>query len=59
MSGFSRIEAALKRIDDGAHGLCQNCDEPINHKRLEFDPMTLRCIDRAIKPDQQYIFLVF
>jgi len=39
------IEAALKRIDDGDYGVCRDCDEPINPKRLEFDPTALRCID--------------
>ena len=39
------IEAALKRIDTGDYGLCCNCEEPINPKRLEFDPTALRCID--------------
>ncbi len=41
------IEVALKRIDDGSYGLCRDCGEPINPKRLEFDPTTLRCIDCA------------
>ena len=39
------IEMALQRIDDGDYGLCRNCEEPINPKRLEFDPTALRCID--------------
>jgi DnaK suppressor protein len=39
------IKAALKRIDDGDYGLCRDCEEPINPKRLEFDPTALRCID--------------
>lgn len=39
------IDAALKRIDDGGYGLCRDCDEPINPKRLEFDPTALRCIE--------------
>ena len=39
------IEAALIRVDDGSYGLCRDCDEPINPKRLEFDPTVLRCID--------------
>jgi len=39
------IEAALKRLDEGDYGLCRDCDEPINPKRLEFDPTALRCID--------------
>ncbi len=47
------IEAALKRIDDGTYGLCRDCDEPINPKRLEFDPTALRCIDCAGNLEQQ------
>jgi len=43
------IDAALRRIDDGAYGLCIDCDEPINPKRLEFDPTALRCVDCASK----------
>lgn len=39
------IEAALKRIDDGDYSLCRDCNEPINPKRLEFDPTALRCIE--------------
>ena len=46
------IEAALIRIDDGSYGLCRDCDEPINPKRLEFDPTALRCIDCASKLEQ-------
>ena len=44
---LQRITAALKRIDDGDFGLCRNCDEPINPKRLEFDPTATLCIDCA------------
>jgi len=46
------IEAALKRIDHGSYGLCQDCDDAINPKRLEIDPTTLRCIDCASKSEQ-------
>lgn len=48
---LQRIEAALKRLDDGEYGLCQACDEPINPKRLEFDPTVLLCIDCASKAE--------
>jgi len=44
-----RIEAALKRIDDDEYGDCKKCDEPINPKRLEFDPTAVLCIDCASK----------
>ena len=43
------IDAALRRIDDGTYGLCIDCEESINPKRLEFDPTVLRCVDCASK----------
>lgn len=43
------IDMALRRIDDGVYGLCVDCDEPIDPRRLEFDPTALRCIDCASK----------
>ena len=47
-----RIEAALKRIDNDEYGYCTDCDEPINPKRLEFDPTSVLCIDCASKREQ-------
>lgn len=45
------IAAALQRLDDGDFGICRRCDEPINPKRLEFDPTVLLCIDCASQAD--------
>jgi len=42
-----RIEAALKRIDDGDYGWCVTCGEAIAPKRLEADPTVPTCIDCA------------
>ena len=47
-----QIEAALKRIDDDEYGLCRECGEPINPKRLEFDPTVLLCIECASKAER-------
>ena len=44
-----KIAAALKRIDDGDYGLCRQCEDPINPKRLEFDPTVIYCIECASK----------
>ena len=44
---IQRIDAALKRIDDGEYGYCTACGDPITLKRLEFDPSTPLCIDCA------------
>ncbi len=47
-----QIEAALNRIDDDEYGYCKECDEPINPKRLEFDPTATLCIECASKAEQ-------
>lgn len=41
------IDLALQRVQVGDFGICQNCDEPINPKRLKFDPTIVLCIDCA------------
>jgi DnaK suppressor protein len=46
------IEAALRRIESGDYGLCHDCNEPIDPKRLEFDPTVLRCIDCASQAEK-------
>ncbi len=43
------IDAALRRVEDGSYGLCRDCEEPIDPRRLEFDPTVLRCVDCAAK----------
>jgi DnaK suppressor protein len=42
-----RIEAALKRLDDGDYGCCLECGEEIAAKRLEVDPAAALCISCA------------
>ncbi len=39
-----RIEAAIKRIDEGEYGYCIACGEEIAAKRLEADPTAAICI---------------
>lgn len=38
------VKAALSRIEDGSYGLCLNCDEEIQPKRLEALPWAKYCI---------------
>jgi len=47
-----KITAALARINSGDYGLCQSCEQPINPKRLEFDPTAVLCIECASKAEQ-------
>lgn len=39
-----KIEKALRKMDDGSFGLCEDCDEPISNKRLEARPEAQLCI---------------
>lgn len=48
---LQKIEKALKKIDDGEFGICEECEEPINIKRLEARPETELCI--RCKEDQE------
>jgi DnaK suppressor protein len=43
-----RIEAALRRLDAGDYGFCEECGEKIPTKRLEIDAATERCVDCAL-----------
>jgi DnaK suppressor protein len=40
-----RVEAALKRIDDGTYGVCAVCGKPIGEERLRAIPWATLCID--------------
>ena len=44
---LSRIDTALQRIADREFGDCLGCNEPIDTKRLEFDPAVFLCIECA------------
>lgn len=39
-----RIEASLKRLEDGDYGYCVTCGEQIPLRRLELDPTLPTCI---------------
>lgn len=50
---LKKITAALARIDNDDYGDCFACDEPINQKRLDFDPTATLCIDCANASEQK------
>lgn len=41
---LNRIDEALKKIQDGTYGTCENCDKPISFKRLKVVPYAKLCI---------------
>jgi len=42
---IAKIDAALKRIDDGTFGYCEITDEPIGLKRLEARPIATMTVE--------------
>ncbi|MEJ2236438.1 MAG: TraR/DksA family transcriptional regulator [Syntrophobacterales bacterium] len=38
------IEDALEGIENGEYGFCEECEEPINEKRLQLMPFALFCV---------------
>lgn len=44
---MQRIEAALRRADDGEYGCCLRCGSEIAVGRLDADPTATLCIDCA------------
>lgn len=41
---LEQIEEAVRRIDSGGYGLCQECGAPIARERLQVVPYTRHCI---------------
>jgi len=41
------IEAALRKLEDGAYGVCERCHGPISPERLAVLPHTTLCINCA------------
>ncbi len=55
---IGKIDSALKRIDDGTYGYCEETGEPIGLKRLEARPiatMTIEAQERHERMEKQYI----
>ena len=42
---INKIEAALRRIEEGSYGYCEETGEPIGIKRLEARPVATLCLE--------------
>jgi DnaK suppressor protein len=49
---LQRITGALQRIDKEIYGLCAQCEEEIDPKRLQLDPTVVLCIRCAKKREE-------
>ncbi len=55
---ISKIDAALKRVEDGSYGYCEETGDKIGIKRLEARPvatMTIEAQERHEKLEKQYV----
>ena len=52
-----KIDEALMRVDEGTFGTCQDCEEPIEARRLEARPVSTLCI--ACKEREEHREKVF
>lgn len=55
---IEKINEAIKRIDDGAYGYCEETGEPIGLRRLEARPVATLCIEaqeRHEKYEKQHV----
>ena len=41
---LSKIDAALERMNEGTFGICEDCEEPIEPKRLDARPVSTLCL---------------
>jgi DnaK suppressor protein len=54
---LSKINTALEKIEEGSFGTCEDCEEPIEPRRLEARPVSTLCI--ACKERQEHREKVF
>lgn len=48
-----KIQEALKRIDEGTFGICQECGEEISESRLKARPVATLCVECKRKQERQ------
>lgn len=39
------VDAALAKVDSGTYGVCESCGKDIGAARMEFRPMSVKCVD--------------
>ena len=51
---ITKIDKALERVEDGTFGLCDECGEDIEFKRLEARPVATLCIEcKTIQEEEE------
>jgi DnaK suppressor protein len=50
---LTKIDEALSRMEEGHFGTCQDCEEPIEPRRLEARPVSTLCISCKEKQEHR------
>ncbi len=50
---ISKIDSALKRIEDGSYGYCEATGDPIGLKRLDARPVVTLCLEAQEKHERR------
>lgn len=50
---LKKIDDAIERIDSGTFGICDNCGEEIDIRRLEARPVTTLCIECKTQQEEE------
>lgn len=50
---LKKIDGTLRRIDSGEFGICEECGEEINAKRMEARPVTTLCIQCKTEQERE------
>jgi DnaK suppressor protein len=48
-----KIQEALRRLDDGDYGICEECGEQIGIERLKARPVTTLCIECKTQQEEE------
>ena len=49
---LQKIDVALRKLDEGSYGSCEDCGEEISEERLKILPFAIYCIDCQEKREQ-------
>ncbi|MBN2653735.1 MAG: RNA polymerase-binding protein DksA [Nitrospirae bacterium] len=50
---LKKIDEAIDKIDSGSYGICENCGQEINLKRLDARPVTTMCIECKTEQEEE------
>ncbi len=42
---LAQIDQALLKLQEGTYGICEECEEPINERRLQVRPFATLCVE--------------